>query len=138
MNERSYTGITHPIHVVLLSGTIPLFLGAALSDGAYSRTYEVQWANFASWLILGGLVFAGLALLFAIFDLLRADRRWRGIVLYVAVLLAMWVMGFFNALMHARDAWASMPAGLVLSVLVTLLACVATWIGLSRSRGATL
>ena len=46
----------HPLHAALLAGTVPLFLGALLSDIAYARTYEIQWANFASWLIVGGLV----------------------------------------------------------------------------------
>jgi uncharacterized membrane protein len=118
---------------VLLAGTVPLFLGAALSDAAYGMTYEVQWTNFAAWLIVGGMVFASLALVFAIVDLFRANRA-RGVVVYAALLLALWVLGFWNALMHARDAWATMPAGLLLSVVVTLLACVATWIGFSTPR----
>jgi uncharacterized membrane protein len=132
--ERNYAVTIHPLHAVLLAGTVPLFLGATLNDVAYGWTYEIQWTNFASWLIVGGLVFAGLALLFAIVDLFRVDRRSRRIAWYVAVLLAVWVVGFFNALMHARDAWASMPAGLLLSVVVTVLACVATWIGFSTPR----
>lgn len=136
--ERSYSRVLHPLHAVVLAGTIPLFLGAALSDGVYGSTYEIQWTNFASWLIVGGLVFAGVALLFALVDLLRADRRAPGIVAYTAILLVTWVVGFFNALVHARDAWASMPAALVLSVIAAVLACVATWIGFSNSRtGAT-
>jgi hypothetical protein len=44
------------------------------------------------------------------------------------------VLGFINALVHARDAWGIMPTAVVLSVIVTLLACVATWIGFSRLR----
>ena len=52
----------HPLHAVLLAGTVPLFLGVLFSDIAYS-SYEVQWKNFASWLIVGGLLFGGLALL---------------------------------------------------------------------------
>jgi uncharacterized membrane protein len=48
-------------------------------------------------------------------------------------------VAFVNALMHARDAWASMPIGLVLSVIVAVLACVATWLGFARqtTRGRT-
>jgi uncharacterized membrane protein len=47
------------------------------------------------------------------------------------VLLAMWVLGFVNALVHGTDAWASMPAGLYLSALAALLAFAAAWIGYS-------
>ena len=132
--ERRYSTVINPLHAVLLAGTIPLFLGAALSDAAYVSTYEIQWNNFASWLIVGGLAFASIALLFAMIDLCRADRRARGIVPYATALLATWVVGFFNALTHARDAWASMPSGLVLSAIVIVLACVATWFGFCTPR----
>ncbi|RTZ40974.1 hypothetical protein EKL30_14870 [Candidimonas sp. SYP-B2681] len=127
--ERRYSRVIHPVHAVLLAGSIPLFLGAALSDAAYASTYEIQWNNFASWLLVGALFFSGFALIFLIVDLFRADRRARGIGVYGVVLLVTWLVGFFDALMHARDAWASMPAGLVLSIIATVLACVATWFG---------
>src|SRR3546814_13838216 len=51
-----------PMHAILLAGTVPLFLGAMLSDLAYASSYPVQWTNFSSWLIVGGLLFSGLAL----------------------------------------------------------------------------
>jgi uncharacterized membrane protein len=79
-----------PFHAVLLSGTVPLFLGATLSDIVYAATYEIQWTNFASWLIVSGLVFGGIALLFAVIDLFRAERRdWRSPG-YALLLLATW------------------------------------------------
>jgi uncharacterized membrane protein len=134
--ERPYSTVIHPLHAVLLAGTVPLFLGAALSDAAYASSYQIQWSNFASWLIVGGLAFAGIALIFAVVDLCRANRRARGIALYAMVLLITWIVGMFNALMHARDAWASMPIGLVLSVIVVVLTCVATWLGFGNSRNA--
>lgn len=121
----------HPIHAFLLAGTVPLFLGALLSDLAYASSYQIQWNNFASWLIAGALVFLACALLWAITDLIRAERRGGWALTYTLLLLATWILGFINALIHARDAWGSMPTGLVLSVVVTLLACTATWIGFS-------
>ncbi|WP_034104926.1 DUF2231 domain-containing protein [Pseudomonas lurida] len=127
-----------PLHAILLAGSVPLFLGALLSDVAYGQTYQIQWANFASWLIAGALVFSGFALLFALVNLLRAHRKSGRPAVYFLLLLAAWVLGLVNAFQHAKDAYAMMPAGLVLSVIVTLLAAVATWIGLTdlRSRGA--
>ncbi|VVP97905.1 hypothetical protein PS907_05048 [Pseudomonas fluorescens] len=127
-----------PLHAILLAGSVPLFLGALLSDVAYGQTYQIQWANFASWLIAGALVFSGFALLFALVNLLRAQRKSGRPAVYFLLLLAAWVLGLVNAFQHAKDAYAMMPAGLVLSVIVTLLAVVATWIGLTdlRSRGA--
>jgi len=129
-----YSQAIHPLHAVLLAGSLPLFLGATLSDIAYFFTYQIQWSNFASWLIVGGLLFTGLALIFAIVDLCRPRRRVQGIFIYAVVLLITWVVGFFNALMHARDAWASMPGGLILSIVVTLLALLATWLGFYTPR----
>lgn len=124
-----------PLHATLLAGSVPLFLGALLSDVAYYQTYQIQWGNFASWLIAGGLLFCGLALLFALVNLIRAERKAGHPVLYFALLLATWVLGLINAFVHAKDAWAVMPSGLVLSIIVTLLACVATWVGLDARRG---
>lgn len=132
--ESRYSSVIHPLHAVLLAGTVCLFAGAALSDAAYASTYQIQWINFASWLIVGGLITGGVALIFAIVDLAHAQRRTQGAIVYAALLLVTWVIGFLNALMHARDAWASMPGGLVMSVIVTLLAGVATWFGFATPR----
>ena len=128
----------HPLHAVLLAGTVPLLLGVLLSDLAYSRTYEIQWKNFASWLLVGGLVFGGFTLLWAVIDISRAAARTTGQLIYVAVLFVLWILGFLDALIHAADAWASMPAALNLSVILALLAMVATWLGFARAHwGAT-
>ncbi len=123
----------YPLHGVLLAGTLALFLAAALSDYAYSSSYQIQWATFSSWLISGGLVFNGLALVFAILGLVRADGRRRPALIYGALLVVSWVLGFINALVHARDAWAMMPTGLVLSIIVAVLVIAATWIGFSNN-----
>jgi uncharacterized membrane protein len=123
----------HPFHNVLLGGTLTLSLGALLCDIAYARTFEIQWNNFASWLIVGGLVVSAVALACSLTGLLPS-RRTRGSILYTVALLATWVAGLLNALMHARDAWASMPGGLVLSVIVLAFASVATWLGCRATR----
>jgi uncharacterized membrane protein len=127
-----------PLHATLLAGTVPLFLGALLSDIAYYQTYQIQWSNFAAWLIAGALLFCGLAGLFALVNLLRADRKAGRPTVYFLLLLGTWALGLVNAFEHAKDAWAVMPSGLVLSAVVTLLACVTTWVGLTnlRSGGA--
>lgn len=131
---RGYRVGVHPIHAALLAGTVPLFLGAMLSDIAYASSYEVQWINFASWLIVGGLVFAGIVLLWALVDLIRANHRTGRALAYLLLVLAIFGLGFINALLHARDAWASMPIGLVFSAIIALLACVATGAGFARPR----
>jgi uncharacterized membrane protein len=108
----------------LLAAACPLFLGALWSDYGYSTSFEPQWSNFASWLVAGGMLLLGIALLFAIADLVRGRRA----LLYLVLLLAAFVLGFINALVHSRDAYAVMPTGLLLSLVVMVLVGVATWI----------
>ena len=127
-------GTLHPLHAVFLAGALPLFAGALLSDIAYARTYEIQWNNFASWLIAGGLVLSAIALAFALAGVLRSRHRTAGRIGYLLLLAAAWIVQLFNALMHARDAWASMPGGLVLSVIGTVLMVVAVWLGFHAAR----
>ncbi len=120
------------MHSTLAFSALPLFIGALLSDWAYAQTFQVQWANFAAWLNAGGLVMAGLALLWALVHVLRyRDTRHQRSWIYLVLLLASFVIGFVNALVHAKDGWASMPTGMVLSAIVLLLAVAATVIGLS-------
>lgn len=122
----------HPLHAILLAFPLPLFLGALLSDFAYRASYHVQWANFSAWLIAGGLFLGAFAVLWSLVNLFRRGSANRGrVMLYCAVLVAMWALGFVNALVHAKDAWAVMPEGLYLSAVVALLALVAAWIGYS-------
>ncbi len=123
-----------PLHAILLAGTVPLFLGALLSDITYYQTYQIQWSNFASWLIAGGLVFCGLAVLFALVNLIRADRKAGRPVVYLVLLVVTWALGLVNAFEHAKDAFASMPSGLILSALTTVLIAVTAWLGLTSIR----
>lgn len=125
----------HPLHAILLGFPFPLFLGALLSDYAYEASFQIQWFNFSSWLIAGGLVGGGFALLGALIRLIRsgAGRRRRAAI-YFIVLLVMWVLSFINALVHAKDAFAIMPEALYLSGITTVLALIAAWIGYSGDR----
>lgn len=132
--DRTYPDALHPLHAATLAATVPPFFGAMLSDIAYTKTFEIQWANFASWLIVGGLVITGLVLVLALVDLIRDHRRDARSLTYFGLVLALFVAGVFNALVHARDAWASMPDGLVLSVVCTVLAMLATWLGFAGYR----
>ena len=132
--DRSYPATFHPFQAALLAGSIPLFLGAMLCDIAYAKTYEVQWTIFASWLIAGGLVLGAVVLVLAAVDLFRGGHRGSRRLVYFLLVLATWVLGLVNALVHAKDVWAAMPDGLVLSVVVTVLACAATWLAFSGPR----
>lgn len=131
----AYARPLHPVHAMLLAFPLALFVAALFSDIAYFNTFHIQWSNFSSWLIAGGLVGNGFALLWALVDLIRFRRGGLTLPLaYFAVLLASFVLGFINALVHAKDAWAVMPAGLYLSLVVALLALAGAWLGYSGSR----
>jgi len=121
----------HPFHAAVLAGAAPLFVGALLADWAYAKSYQVQWSDFASWLLIGAMVPATLALACALVERVRGG----GGASYPVVLAATWIVGVLDALHHARDAWAIMPVAPVLSLVAAVLACIATWMGFSRWRG---
>ena len=124
----------HPLRALLLAGSVPLFLGVLLSDIAYANSDQVQWKNFASWLNAGALLLSGLALLWSVIAVI-GDRAHRRSMRFSALLLAAaWVFGFVNSLVHAKDAGATLPEGLVLSVLVFALVAAASWLALDSGR----
>jgi uncharacterized membrane protein len=120
---------------MVLAFPLPAFLGAWISDLAYASTTQIQWSNFAAWLIVGGLAGGALALAWVLTELARdrAARTQRTIV-YAAVLASMWLLGLVNAFVHGKDAWAIMPEAVWLSFATTALALVAAWIGFSGLR----
>jgi uncharacterized membrane protein len=131
--EGFYQVSLHPLHLFLLGGAVSCLVGGLLSDWAYFSSHEIQWKNFASWLIIGGLVFVGFALLWGFINLLRAAQdRSRGTI-YFLLLLTAWILGFIDELIHAKDAWASMPEALIISAIVAILAIAATGFGLSMT-----
>lgn len=131
-SARDHLRPLHPLHAIFLAFPFPLFLGALLSDLAYGSSFQVQWLNFSSWLIAGGLLVGAFALLWALGGILRSAKARKGRpIVYLLALFAMWVLGFVNALVHGKDAWATMPAGIYLSTIATLLAFVAAWVGYS-------
>lgn len=124
----------HGLHAALLAGAVPLWLGVLLCDLAYSSTYEIQWKNFASWLLVGALIFAGGALAWAIVDGSRERFRHPPLTLYALLLVALWLLGFINALLHSADTAASLSTALLISWIVAALAIAATWLGFSGPR----
>ena len=126
------------MHAVLALSSLPLFLGALLSDWAYFSSHQIQWLNFASWLMAGGLLIAGPVLLWGAIDLLRSPAtRHRSSMIYLSLLLATFVVGFINALVHAKDGWAVMPTGLILSAMVVMLAAMVSLVGLTDTLRRT-
>jgi len=77
------------MHAVIAFSSVPLFLGALLSGWANAGSHQIQWVNFAAWLIAAGLLMAGPALLWGAIDVLRSPAaRHRRSGIYLSLLLA--------------------------------------------------
>src|SRR4030081_628938 len=129
-----------PIHSMLASFSAAYFAGALVTDIVYWQMPDVMWERFSIWLIMAGLVMAGLAVFSYVINTVAGRSRWRGpawprVVGYaVAVCLAV-----INAFVHSRDGYtAVVPSGLMLSasvVIVLLLAEIATFLANPRRVG---
>ena len=106
-------------------------LGALLSDWAYSSTYQVQWINFASWLIAGARCSPVPRSDLGVIDASLRSARTAAWLLVGLLFAATFILGFVNALVHATDAWAAMPIGLILSVIVGAACARAVWVAFS-------
>lgn len=133
--------LLHPLHALLLAFPIALFSSALASDITYLNTAEIQWTNFSQWLLAGGCLMGGFALLWAIVLAVTArgvERNGSGrgrAVLYLVLLAVMWIAGLLNSFQHSRDGWSSVETtGLVLSIISTLAALAAGWVGYSSLR----
>jgi uncharacterized membrane protein len=119
-----------PLHGILVSFSAAYFTGALVTDLAYWRTLNVLWERFSIWLIVAGLVLAGLAAVTYVVSLAssrQVDRpAWPGVVGYaIAVLLSV-----VNAFVHSRDAYtAVVPTGLMLSGLVVVVLLLTAMVG---------
>ena len=134
--RRAVPRASATIHAILLGFITPLALAALLSDWRFSTTYEIQWLNMADWMVTGSLLGGGLALAWTLIER-TVQRRWRdrpsGIALLLLVIFM--IVQFINALTHAKDNYATMPMGLVLSLITTLIAIAAAWTGLRTING---
>ena len=92
----------HPIHPMLVPIPIACFVLTLVTDLAYWKTANMQWANMSAWLLAVGLFASVLAALAGVID-------------------------FF---IHSRDAYTSVvPTGLLLSALVVAILLVTGWNG---------
>ena len=133
LNRTLFQLSFHPIRALLLGAANAFLVSGFLSDWVYFSTHEIQWKNFADWLIIGGLVFAGFALMWALVDLFRSSLdRGRRIIAF-GLLLVAFILGIVDELVHAKDAWASMPDALIISAAVAVLAIAATALDFSTA-----
>jgi uncharacterized membrane protein len=132
------TPLGRPIHKMLVSFSAAYFAGALVTDLVYWRMPDVMWERFSIWLIVAGLVLAGLATIAYVIDLVtdrQIDRpTFPRVVGYaLAVLLSL-----INAFVHSRDGYtAIVPAGLTLSGLIVVVLLLTARVGTAlanRSR----
>jgi uncharacterized membrane protein len=132
-NPRSIAAIGgHPLHAMLVPIPSVCFIGTLVTDLAYWKTADMQWANFSAWLLAIGLAVAFLAVIAGLVDFLFS-RRIRalpsGRIHVIGNIIAL-VLALFNAFVHSRDAYTSVvPDGLILSALTVLILLVAGWAG---------
>jgi uncharacterized membrane protein len=106
--------------------------GALITDIAYWRTANMQWANFSAWLLAAGLVVALFAAVAGVIDFLFDARvRAQGIAwTYAGGNVLAWLLAILNSFVHSRDAYTSVvPEGLILSALTVLILLVTGWMG---------
>lgn len=121
-----------PLHPMLVPVPIVCFVGALLTDIMYYVTAEMMWANFSSWLLVVGVILGVLAAIAGLTDFLsnRSIRAQAAAWSHMIGNLVVLVLAFFNALLHARDAWTSVvPTGLVLSIVTVLILPITGWLG---------
>jgi len=132
-NPRSTAQIAgHPLHPMLVPIPIACFVGTFLTDLAYWKTANLQWAVMSSWMLTVGLIVALLAVITGLIDFL-GDARIRNLralwIHAVGNALAL-ILSLFNVFIHSRDGYTSVvPTGLILSTLVVLILLVTGWNG---------
>jgi uncharacterized membrane protein len=113
-----------PLHPGFVAIGATLLSAVFVTDFVYWQTLLFQWANFSGWLLMAGLIFAGMAGIAFVADLISKRLvavSWpRFVGLTVAALL-----GLLNAFVHSRDAYTTVvPEGIILSAIVALILIV--------------
>ena len=103
-----------------------LFTGALIFDAVYFYTGVILWNHGAAWLIILGLFVAIVPRLINLVHVWITARAWttRSDYLDFWLNFVAIVVAIFNALVHSRDAYASMPSGFWLSVFTVALLLV--------------
>src|ERR1700682_5601598 len=119
-----------PIHNMLVSFSAAYFVGALVTDLVYWQIPDVLWERFSIWLILAGLIMAGLAVIAYVIHIAGGRQidppAWPRAVGYVLAVL----LSLVNAFIHSRDGYtAVVPTGLMLSGLVIVVLSLTAWVG---------
>lgn len=121
--EPSHSVVANGIYGLLNPIPFGFFVAALIFDLIYSRSGEILWIKGAAWLVTFGLLFAVVPRLVNLAQVWITSRRlatrtdrvdfWLNLIAIVAAII--------NAFVHSRDAYATMPAGVWLSVCTVVL-----------------
>lgn len=120
--HSSRWSLTSAIFNVLDPIPFGLFVAGLIFDVIYAKTGNVLWIKGAAWLVTIGLLFAIIPQLInlAVVWLSKSRVRSRGQVLNFWLNVVAIVAAIVNAFVHSRDAYATMPSGVVLSIVTVL------------------
>lgn len=108
-----------------LFNPVPLgfFVAAWIFDIIYIFSTEIMWIESASWLITMGLLIAIIPRLINLVQvwISRSSPQGAATKAHFWAWLVAIILAIFNAFIHSRDAYAVVPAGVILSTLVVLL-----------------
>ena len=119
----------HPVHPMLVTIPIGLWIFSLVSDLVYASTGDARWATTAYFTLGGGIVGALLAALPGFVDLLalREGRERRTGLTHMSLNLAIVVVQAVNFWLRGQDGNETLP--LVLSVVAVVALAVSGWLG---------
>ena len=134
--------VSRPLHPMVLGIPLACFAAALITDVVYVQTFDITWKNFSDWLLAGGIVVGALAAIVGLVDLARPSVRANRLIWpYAAVYAIAMILALFDNLVHSRDAYGAMPAGLALSALTVLALAITAVLGVllirESSKGST-
>jgi uncharacterized membrane protein len=127
-----------PIHAMPASFSAAYFSAALVTDLIYWQVPNVMWERFSIWLIVAGLILAGIAVIGYLIDVAGSRNIERPAWPRVASYAVAVVLSLINAFVHSRDGYtAVVPTGLTLSGVVVVVLLLAALPGMAlpnRSR----
>lgn len=123
----------HALHPILVDFPIAFLIGAFLTDVGYWRTTDLFWARVSAWLIGGGIIIGIAAAILGAIDFFAVvpDKAKRsGWIHFIVNVLAL-TLALLNILLRLGDQPEQyiVFAGLILSLLTTLLLTIGGWFG---------
>jgi uncharacterized membrane protein len=132
-NPRSTAQIAgHPIHPMLVSFPIVLFISVFVCDLVFWRSGNAGWATAGLWLLGAGLIMAALTAIAGLIDFAGeqrirdlSDSWWHAGANIIAVLIELY--NFY--IRYANGPSEIVPTGLILSLIVVCLLLYSGWKG---------